>query len=371
MLFTIDKDSLLNKLKIVEKVTAQRGNVQPVLANVLFEAENNVLNLSATDLEISVKAKTTVAVKKEGKITLPAKKLLEIAAKLPDKPVEFSLNEDTNIVNITCGNSKFEIIGISAQEFPKIEDEVSGGTEIEIELEPLLKSIKNTVYAAANYENRNVISGVFCLIKGSKLEMAATDGNRLTRIIETIKNKDEKSAKIVIPSKTLNEFVRICSFITEEKVIFIVDKSRLTLKTMSFSINSRLIDGEYPPYEQLIPKSTANNSVILRDELISALDRVSTMVNDRTSIVKFMFNDNKLLLKAETPNSGTSEDVIDCEYTGEELAIAFNYKYVLDSIKTMDAKSVKVGLNGSLSATVFKPDSEEDYICLIMPIQIR
>ena len=348
---------MLNKLKIVEKVTAQRGNVQPVLANVLFDVKDNILNLSATDLEISIKAKTTVAVKKEGRITLPAKKLLEIA--------------DTNIVNISCGNSKFEIIGISAQEFPKIEDEIPDGTEIEVELEPFLKSIKNTVYAAANYENRNVISGVFCLIKDTKLEMAATDGNRLTRIIETIKNKDSKNAKLVIPSKTLNEFVRICSFITEEKVVLIVDKSRLTLKTMSFSINSRLIEGEYPPYEQLIPKSTANNSIIARDELITALDRVSTMVNDRTSIVKFIFNDNKLVLKAETPNSGASEDIIDCSYTGEELTIAFNYKYVLDSIKTMDAKNVKIGLNGSLSATVFMPESEENYICLIMPIQIR
>ncbi len=371
MLFTIDKDSLLNKLRIVEKVTSQRGNVQPVLANVLFEAQSNTLNLTATDLEISVKANTTAAVKKEGKITLPAKKLLEIAAKLPDKPVEFSLNEDTNVVSITCGNSKFEIIGISAQEFPKIEDEIEDGTQIEIELEPLLKSIKNTVYAAANYENRNVISGVFCNIKGTKLEMAATDGNRLTRIIETIKNKDEKNAKIVIPSKTLNEFVRICTFIVEEKVILIVDKSRLTLKTMSFSINSRLIEGEYPPYEQLIPKTTSNTSSVSRDDLITALDRVSTMVNDRTSIVKFVFNDNKLLLKAETPNSGMSEDVIDCVYKGDELAIAFNYKYVLDSVKTMEAKNVNIGLNGSLSATVFKPESEEDYICLIMPIQLR
>ncbi len=371
MFFTIDKDSLVNKLKIVEKVTAQRGNVQPVLANVLFEVKDSILNLSATDLEISVKAQTTVAVKKEGSITLPAKKLLEIAAKLPDKPVEFNLNEDTNIVNITCGNSKFEIIGISAQEFPKIEDNIENGTEIEIETEPLLKSIKNTVYAAANYENRNVISGVFCLIQGNKLEMAATDGNRLTRIIENIKNINDKTAKLVIPSKTLNEFVRISSFVSEENVIFIVDKSRLILKTMSFSINSRLIEGQYPPYTQLIPKTTANNSVVSRDDLISALDRVSTMVNDRTSIVKFSFNDNKLLLKAETPNSGMSEDVIDCEYSGDELVIAFNYKYVLDSIKTMDAKNVKIGLNGSLSATVFKPESDEDYICLIMPIQIR
>ena len=237
MLFTIDKDSLLNKLKIVEKVTAQRGNVVPVLSNVLFEAVDNVLNLSATDLEISVKAKTTVAVKKEGKITLPAKKLLEIASKLPDKPVEFSLNEDNNVVSITCGNSKFEIIGISAQEFPKIEDSIEDGTEIEIEIEPLLKSIKNTVYAVANYENRNVISGVFCLIKDNKLEMAATDGNRLTRIIETIDNKEGKTAKLVIPSKTLNEFARICSFVPDEKVSLIVDKSKLTLKKINFELN--------------------------------------------------------------------------------------------------------------------------------------
>ena len=132
-----------------------------------------------------------------------------------------------------------------------------------------------------------------------------------------------------------------------------------------------MIEGEYPPYEQLIPKTTANNAVVSREDLINALDRVSTMVYDRTSIVKFMFSDSQLKMKAETPNSGTSEDVIDCKYTGDDLTIAFNYKYVLDSIRTMDAKEVKVGLNGSLSATLFKPDSEENYICLIMPIQIR
>ncbi len=371
MLFTIDRDTLLNKLRVVEKVTSQRGNVQPVLANVLMEVKDSILHLSATDLEISVKANAVVAVEKEGKITVPAKKLVEIASRLPDKPVEFSLNEDTNVVSVSCGNSKFEVIGISASEFPKTEDEIPNGTEIEIEMEPFLKAIKNTVYAAANYENRNVISGVFCQIKGNKLEMAATDGNRLTRIIENINNEAAKTAKIVIPSKTLNEFVRICFFLPEEKVTLIVDNSKLTLKTTGFSINSRLIEGEYPPYEQLIPKSTANNASVKRHDLINALDRVSIMVNDRTSIVKFVYSGNKLTLKAETPNSGTSEDVIDCEYQGEDLSIAFNYKYVLDSIKTMESKKVKIGLTGSLSATLFKPDSEEDYICLIMPIQIR
>lgn len=371
MLFVIDRDSLLNKLKIVEKITAQKGNVQPVLANVLFEAENNTVNLSATDLEISIKSKTAAAVKKEGKITLPAKKLLEIAAKLPDKPVEFSLNEDTNVVTITCGSSKFEITGISASEFPRNDEEIKEGTEIEIETAPFIKSIKNTVFAAANYENRNVISGVLLLIKNGILEMAATDGNRLTRITGEIKSDASADIRIVIPAKTLNEFLRICSFVQEEKVILTADKSKLTLKTMNFVINSRLVEGEYPPYEQLIPKSASSSAAVSREDLIDALDRVSTMVNDRTCIVKFNFGGSKLLLKAETPNSGASEDVIDCEYTGEDLTIAFNYKYVLDSLKTMESKTVKIGLNGSLSAALFKPDEEINYICLIMPIQIR
>ena len=240
MLFTIDKESLLNKLKIVEKITIPRG-IQPVLANILFEASDNALKLSATDLDISIITNTMAAVKKEGKITLPAKKTFEIVSKLPDKPIDFSLNIDTNLVTITCGNSKFEIIGISAEEFPIIsnEEELITKDSIEIEMNPFVKSIKHTVYAAANYENRNIISGVFCNISEDKLEMAATDGNRLTRIIENVKNKDEKTAKIVIPSKTLQEFLRVSSFISEEKVQLIVDSSKLIIKTKSFLLDVR------------------------------------------------------------------------------------------------------------------------------------
>lgn len=371
MIFTIDKESLLNRLKIVEKITAARGVVQPVLSNVLFEVKNNVLYLTTTDLEISIKSNVTVAAKKDGSITLPAKKLHEIASTLPDKPVEFSLNEDTNVVSIKCGSSKFEVIGISAQEFPKTNDEITNAVEIEIEAEPFLKSIKNTVYAAANYENRNIISGVLCLIKENKLEMAATDGNRLTRMIEPIKNSATKPVKIVLPTKTLNELLRISSIEADEKYVLKVDKSKISIKTANFSLNARLLEGEYPPYEQLIPKAMSNKAVISRDELIKALERVSTMVNDRTSFVKFLFDDNKLVLTSETPNSGNCEDVLDCVYEGDELAIAFNYKYVLDSVRTMEAEKVRIGLNGSLSATIFKPDSEENYTCLIMPIQIR
>lgn len=374
MLFTIDKESLLNKLRIVEKITIQRG-IQPVLANILFEADSNTLTLSATDLDISIITNTMAAVKEEGKITLPAKKTFEIVSKLPDKPIEFSLNKDTNVMTISCGFSKFEVIGISAEEFPSIkkEEEEDGKNKdsIEIDMNPFVKSIKHTVYSTASYENRNIISGVFCKISDENIEMAATDGNRLTRIIEQIKNKDNKSAKIVIPAKTLQEFLRVSSLVNEEKVQLLVDSARLIIRTKSFLIISRLLEGEYPPYNQLIPQTTGNVAIVNREELINSLERVSCMVNERTSIIKFILNENKLQLTAETPDSGASEDLIEAKYEGEELIIAFNYKYILDSIKIMESKNVQIGLGGSLSATIFRPDSKEDYLCLIMPIQIR
>ena len=376
MEFTIEKESLLTNLKIVEKTTVTRG-IQPVLSNILIDAaQDNYITFAATDLDINIVSKTIASVQTPGKITLPAKKLSEIVSKLSNKPVVFKLNEETNVVNIECGNSKFELIGISAEEFPATisEEELKDKECVEIDLTPFMKSIKYTAFSAANYENRNIISGVYCSISEQVLEMAATDGNRLTRIIEKITNEKNAAITCVIPSKTLQEFSRVASFLKDsqnEKHCMIIEKTRIIFKTSSMIMTSRLLEGEYPPYKQLIPQSCEKNAVVKRDEMIAALERVAVMVNERTNIVKFMFGENNLFLKADTPDAGLGEDSISAQYTDEELTIAFNYKYVLDSLKIMESEQVKIGLGGSLSATLFRPDSEDDYLCLIMPIQIR
>ena len=373
MEFTIEKESLLTNLKIVEKTTITRG-IQPVLSNILIIASSdNYITFAATDLDINITLKTIASVQTPGKITLPAKKLSEIVSRLSNKPVVFSLNAETNVVNIICGNSKFELIGISADEFPQTitEEELKDKECVEIDINPFIKSIKYTAFSAANYENRNIISGVFCAISKENIEMAATDGNRLTRIVEKITNEKETDISCVIPSKTLQEFLRIASFVNEEKLGLIIEKTRIIFKTSSMIMTSRILEGEYPPYKQLIPQSCEKNAIVNREEMISALERVAVMVNERTNIVKFIFGENTLFLKADTPDAGLGEDSISAEYTDEELTIAFNYRYVLDSLKIMESEKVKIGLGGSLSATLFRPDSEDDYLCLIMPIQIR
>ena len=210
-----------------------------------------------------------------------------------------------------------------------------------------------------------------CTISKDELEMAATDGNRLTRIVEKISNAITDEINCVIPSKTLQEFLRIASFVKDDKLNLYIEKTRIIFKTASMIMSSRLLEGEYPPYKQLIPQSCEKNALIVREDMISALERVAVMVNERTNIVKFIFGENTLFLKADTPDAGLGEDSIPAQYTDEELTIAFNYRYVLDSLKTMESPNVKIGLGGSLSATLFRPDSGDNYLSLIMPIQLR
>lgn len=373
MKFIIQKETFSNSLRLTEKITAQK-TIQPVLSNVLIESSGETsLKFSATDLDLAVELSAPATINEKGSITLPAKKLNEIISKLPDKPVSFELNEDTNVVSITCGNSKFDIVGISSSEFPELPQKelLKEKISVSVKIKPFLKAVKQTVFSAASYDSNNILSGVFCKIFNKELEMAATDGNRLSRVIETLDCGSESELIAVIPSKTLNELIRFTVGFENETMDIIVKKGQILFKIDDRFLASRLLEGQYPKYQQLIPEKGEKHALVDREALIVALDRVSTMVNERTSIVKFTFSDDKLLLKADTSDSGTSMDLIDVDYKYDELMIAFNYRYILESLKIMDSDKIKIDLNTSLSATLFKPQSDDNYICLVMPVQIR
>lgn len=380
MEFLIKKEDLFNGIRIVERATALKG-LQPVLANILIETiDKSTIRFTATDLDLTVIATVKAQVKEEGKITLPAKKVSDIVSRLSDGLITFKLVEETHSVNVTSKNTKFDIIGISASEFPVITEniELTEENAIEIELKPFTKAIRQAGFAAAGYESNNLLSGVVCDISENILEMASTDGNRLARVREKIEQSGEgkgsnkgKTSQLIIPSKTLQEFIKTSAFIEEDFVKIFTDKTKLIIKSENTMIISRLMEGQYPKYNQLIPQDSPKEAIVNISQLIASLERVAIMVNEKTSIVKFEFKDNKLILTADTPDSGKSEDEIDIEYSAEELKIAFNYKYVLDSLKNMETLEVKIGLNSTLSATVLKPNNDEDYVCLIMPVQIR
>lgn len=368
--FQVEKEIIYNGLKIVERATAQKG-LQPVLANILIEAvDKNKINLYATDFDLTIITSIEAQVNNIGSITLPAKKLLDIVSRLNDGIINFELNSTT--MTITSNKSKFDIIGISASEFPKIET-VSDETEfVDIDLKPFIMGIKEAGFAAATYEsNNNLLSGVVCDISKNVLEIASTDGNRLARARKIITNREEKTQKLIIPAKVLQEFLKISYFIDEETIKLYTMTSKIMIKSDNITMISSLMNGQYPQYNQLIPQTFPKEAKINVSKIVSAIERVSTMVNEKTSIVKFEFTQNNLSLKADTPEAGNSEDQIDIIYNGEDITIAFNYRYLLDCFKNIDSEDLIICMNTNLSATVIKPDNDEDFIYLVMPVQIR
>ena len=368
--FQVEKEVIYNGLKIVERATAQKG-LQPVLANILIEAvDKNKINLYATDFDLTIITSIEAQVNNAGSITLPAKKLLDIVSRLNDGIINFELNATT--MTITSNKSKFDIIGISASEFPKIET-VSDETEfVDIDLKPFIMGIKEAGFAAATYEsNNNLLSGVVCDISKNVLEIASTDGNRLARARKIITNREDKTQKLIIPAKVLQEFLKISYFIDEETIKVYTMTSKIMIKSDNITMISSLMNGQYPQYNQLIPQTFPKEAKINVSKIVSAIERVSTMVNEKTSIVKFEFTQNNLSLKADTPEAGNSEDQIDIIYNGEDITIAFNYRYLLDCFKNIDSEDLIICMNTNLSATVIKPDNDEDFIYLVMPVQIR
>ena len=372
MKFIAGKEDLLNGIRIVERATVVKG-LQPVLANVLIEATaDNQVKLTATDFDLSVITVINAQVEEAGKFTLPAKKLGDIISRLQDELVKIELNG--SVATITCNKSKFDIIGISANEFPQVEENISEEDSIEIETRPFTKAIREVVSAAAGYETNNLLSGVVCEVNKNILEMAATDGNRLARVREVVKNNSsdsEKTFEMLLSSKVLAELSKI-SLITESENIKICKEVKKIVITIDRTkIITRLMQGQFPKYNQLIPQTFPKEAVMDKFSLISALERVAIMVNEKNSIVKFEFADNQLKLSGDSPESGNSQDIVDVKYSGEPLTIAFNYKFILEFLKIVESEEIAVKLNSSLSATVFAPCSDEDYIYLVMTVQLR
>jgi len=371
MKFVAKKDDLLNGIKIVERATVIKG-LQPVLANVLIETLENQIKLTATDFDLSITTIIDAQIEEEGKFTLPAKKMGEILSRLQDELVKIELNGST--ATITCKNSKFDIIGISANEFPQVEENISKEDSIEIETKPFTKAIREVVSAAAGYETNNLLSGVVCEVNKNILEMAATDGNRLARVREVIKNNstdEEKTFEMLISSKVLAELSKIALLVESDNINICKEMKKIVITLDKTKIITRLMQGQFPKYNQLIPQSFPKEAKVEKSILIAALERVAVMVNEKNSIVKFEFIDNTLKLSGDSPEAGNSQDKIDVKYMGEPLTIAFNYKFVLEFLKIVESDEIIIHLNTPLSATVLAPCSDEDYIYLVMPVQLR
>lgn len=374
MQWVASRDSLYQAVGAAQRASATRV-IQPVLANLLFQADaSGQVMVTGTDMDFTIRVAFAAQVIAPGAMTISAKKLAEILAKLPSGS-DVTLQGEGGMVHLQCGNTRIDLRTLPAEDFP-LPQALEGGQTVTVELPALVQAVQQTAFAAANFETNNVLGGVYFKLSPGMLEMAATDGSRLARAIQTSSVTEvAQETAAIIPVRVLMEVMKLLgSADANQPVTMTLTDGQIQFTTQEFTITSRLLEGQYPQYQQLIPAENTIVALANRKKLISSLELSAVMANERTHVVKLMFDKHsqELVLAANTPEQGDSKDVVPVEYNGEEpLQIAFNYKFLLDALKVIESDDVRMETNGALAPTVFRAKDKDNYLCLVMPVQVK
>lgn len=368
MKFSLSKSRLSACLQPILQVVPTKSTL-PILTNILVEALENKLKLSATDLDISITATVECQVAKKGSAALPARILFEIIKELPESEITF---ESTNTrIEIRIPNGSYKIATVSADDFPKL-PAVNTKKEVPIGGDELVKMIRKTTFACSTDETRPALNGVLWQTQGEKMQMVATDGHRLAKIALENKKLRGLHEDIIIPPKVLN---LIPKFLEDEKgdVGVIFGENNIIFNLGDVVLTSRLIEGPYPNFEQVIPSSGDKKLVIAKDDLGSAVRRVSILSNALTHQVKFSIADGALTLSTSNVDfGGEGKEQLDCDYNGEAVEIGYNATYVQDILSRIEGSEAIFELSSAVAAgVVYSPEqSKDEYLCLIMPLRL-
>jgi DNA polymerase-3 subunit beta len=359
----VPREPFLRALQLVQNIVEPRQTL-PILANVLLEAEASGLRVAATDLEVGARVTVPATVTKAGAITLAARKLVELVRELPAEPITLKLQEN-GWVQLLCGPAAFRLVGLPAEEYPPFETGDADGW-VAIDAARLRGMLARTSYAMSQDESRPFLNGVYLVVRKGEMRLVATDGHRLALARTAVEADADMSG--IVPRKAVLEIGRVLG--ASEEASLAVRESQFLLRTGGFALASKLVEGTFPSYEQVLPKSHPRRLLVERELLIAALRRVSVVAEDRTRPIRLTLAPGGLRLSASSQELGEAEEVLPAECPGEELTIGFNARYILDALGPMEGERVAVELKDPLSPGVFKSAADEDHLCVIMPMRI-
>ena len=370
MEFTVRKFDLLQELTLIQGVVERKTTI-PILANVLVKAEGGELGIIATDLEIGLKSvcpsKTTVP----GTVTLPAKRLYEIVRALPDKEIKFKRGE-ANWVTVTCGSSRFRIAGLPQEDFPALPEAKPSSGKIPADV--LAKLMSRTIFAISTEDSKYTLSGALLLLKPGSITMVATDGHRLAHV-EKAEALDDVSEeiKVLVPKKAMAEIIRMISESSDvERIGFSRDDNHLFFDMGKRLLISRMLTGQFPNYEAVLPRGNDRTFLVNREEITAAIKRVAILSDERSRTIKLAVGKGTLEITASHSDLGEANETMEVDYDKEDLQVGFNYQYLLDFLTTADEPEVSFEFKDSESAAQLRVQPSSDYNCryVVMPMRI-
>ena len=364
MKFKIGKAALLEGLQRVQNIVGTRSTL-PILANTLLTAEDKKLWLTTTDLDVTIRCSVEADVSKTGSTTLPVRRLSGITRELPDKVIEFEIDEK-NVATVKCESSFFKIIGMAAEEFPPL---AKPDTKFTYHLDQgvFKEMLRKTSYAASTDETRYVLNGVLLNFKAGKLAMVATDGRRLALVEQEVEFPKEAEISVIVPSKSVNELLHTLG--DEGELRIRATATQITFEFADVMIISKLIEGTYPNFRQVIPAKCEERLSVERETLLMALRRVALLTNDKSNATKLTFGKNKIVIATITPDVGEARETVAVKYAGKEITVAFNPEYMMDPLRNLSNDEIFIELTDDLSPGVIKCDIP--FLYVLMPMRIN
>ncbi len=365
MKLSVTRDSLHTGLGAVS-ATIPTKTTLPVLSNILLEAADGRLSLSGTDLDISVRVSIDAEVSEPGSVTIPARKFAEIARELPAAPVH--IETDGVEIRIESANSRFKLFGLAPEEFPSA-PEVDFSDSWKMDAAQLRELIARTSFAVSTEESRPILNGVLWQLRPDSASMVATNGHRLAKMTIELTGGGAPEADLIVPPKALQQVQRL--FDATGEIELAHSRNHLAFRSADRLVYTRLIEGPYPNYQQVIPTDNDRVATANRDSLSSAIRRMAVVASDQTHRVRMSFSKNKLSFRVQTPDLGEAEEEMVIDYQGDPLEIGFNANYLLEVLKYMPDEDVLLQFKAPERAATFMPASgAPDYLCLIMPLRL-
>jgi DNA polymerase-3 subunit beta len=370
MKFRMPQSTLAIAVERVLNVVPQKTTM-PALGHLLVEAQEGRVRLTATDLDLTISTSVAAEVEQEGAVALPARRFSEIVREL-DPQGDAALDVHRGNAVITAGRANFRILGIGAEDFPKV-PVLSFKKGLAVPAAQLRKAIQKTVYCVSRDETRRALTGVLWEVAKDSMAMVGTDGHRLARISLPAVLDVEKRTECIVPTKALNQLLRLIGEATEEGAQVKLADDHVVFRCGDTTLFSRLIEGPFPRYQDVIPRENDKKVVVRRGALVDALRRVSLLSDTLTHQVRVTLRRDSLVLSARTQDVGEAQEEVEARYGSDEMVLGYNAQYLADVLRNIETDDVLLSLSTPLNAGLVEPleqGAEENYLCLIMPLRL-